>query len=75
MTATNSGWILFVAALGMMASLMGNELVSLKTWSEATTIAFVGKTMIHFGVVVAAFVGGRLIPTERDSTQQRKDDK
>lgn len=66
MTATNSGWILFIAALAMMAGLMGNELVTLKAWSEAATISFVGKTLIHFSVVVGAFIGGRLIPTDKD---------
>lgn len=63
MNATNTGWVLFLASLGMMAGLMGNELVTLKSWSEATTIAFVGKMLMHFSVVVGAFIGGRLIPT------------
>ena len=66
MTATNTGWILFIAALGMMAGLMGNELVTLKSWTEATTIAFVGKMMMHFSVVIGAFIGGRLIPSAGD---------
>ena len=58
----------------MMAGLMGNELVTLKSYSEAATIVFVGKMLMHFSVVVGAFIGGRLIPTSRDTAQQRKDD-
>jgi hypothetical protein len=62
MNATTSGWFLFITSLGMMAGLMGNELVTLKSWSEATTIAFVGKMLMHFSVVIGAFIGGKMIP-------------
>lgn len=66
MTQTTTGWVIFIAALGMMAGLMGNELSNLHTWTEAATVAFVGKSLVHFSVVIAAFVGGKLLPGPGD---------
>jgi hypothetical protein len=72
-TATNTGWIMFIASLGMMAGLMGNELMGLQSWEQVRTIAFFGKSLVHFSIVVAAFVGGRLIPTGRDQRGRSTD--
>lgn len=66
MNNTTTGWVILIAALGMMAGLMGNELSNLHSWTEATTIAFVGKILVHFSVVIAAFVGGKIIPGPGD---------
>lgn len=73
MNATNSGWIIFIASLGMMTGLMGNELSSLRSWEDAQTVVFVGKCLMHLSVVIGAFVGGRLIPTEREQNSRRDD--
>jgi len=65
---TTSGWVIFIAGLGMMAGMEAVEVSRLPNWQAANTPAFVGALMAHFAAVVAAFVGGRLIPEVRDST-------
>lgn len=65
MTQTQTGWMIFVAAVGVMLGLMAGEVSNLHTWHDATTTAFVGKTMLHLSVVIGAFVGGKLIPMEQ----------
>ena len=64
MTNTHTGWIIFVAALGMMASLLAPEISALESWSVVVTPAFMGKALAHFGAVVAAFVAGKIIPSK-----------
>ena len=66
MTQSTTGWILFMAALGMMAGLMGAEINNMADWALVVTPAFVGKGLIHFSTVVAAFVGGKLLPGPGD---------
>ena len=73
MNATNSGWIVFISALGMMCGLLGNELASLTSIDEALTLAFIGKCLMHLSVVIGAFVGGRLIPADRDQIGRKTD--
>lgn len=63
MTQHATGWAVFAAAIGMMAGLLSPEVSSLSSWGAALAPAFVGKALAHFGVVIAAFVGGKLIPT------------
>lgn len=63
MSQHTAGWLVFVAALGMMMTLLAAEVVNLQAWADAITPMFVGKAMAHLGVVVAAFVGGKLIPS------------
>lgn len=58
-----NGWVVFLAALGVMAALLGNELLQFSSWQDGLTPAFAGKSLVHFGTVIGAFVGGRLIPT------------
>lgn len=74
MTKTTTGWIIFVAAVGMMFGLLSVDLITLKSWSDATTPLFVGTTIGHIAAVIAAFVGGKLIPESRDSQQTRSGD-
>lgn len=62
MTDYAKGWLLFLAAIGMMCTLMSAEIAQLTDWIEASKPTFVGKLLAHLGVVIAAFVGGRLIP-------------
>lgn len=65
---TNLGWIIFVAALGMLFSMVSVDLVTVHGWSELFTPEFVGTTLGHIGAVIAAFVGGKLIPQDNDRT-------
>ena len=57
------GNIVFLAAFGTALGLIGNEVSALSSWRPVLEPAFVGKTLIHLGTVVGAYVGGRLIPT------------
>lgn len=66
MTSHQRGYVIFVAALGMMASLLAPEVAGLPYWTAALQPAFVGKALAHFAVVSAAFAGGRIIPTSKD---------
>lgn len=59
-----AGWILFIAALGVMCGLLADDVSALKSWHEATTPSFFGSILAHLGAVIGAFVGGRVIPTE-----------
>lgn len=65
MTKTTAGWTLFIAALGMMAGLLSVDVMTLRNWDQAMTPMFIGSTLGHLSVVIAAFVGGKMIPTER----------
>ncbi len=62
MTQTTKGWIVFIGALGLMMSLMAVEVANLESWTYISTPIFVGKSMAHLGTVIAAFVGGKLLP-------------
>lgn len=74
MNKTTTGWTLFVAAVGMMFGLLAVDIIVLKDWAAATTPVFVGTTMGHIAAVIAAFVGGKLIPESRDGKQTRATD-
>lgn len=63
MSRTTTGWLIFIAALGMMFSLISVDVVSLKDWNETLTPGFVGSMMAHLAAVITAFVGGKLIPS------------
>jgi len=49
------------------------DVSQLKDWHEAISPAFVGLFMAHMGVVIGAFVAGKLIPTERDPDLRTRD--
>lgn len=74
MTKTTTGWVILVAAVGMMFGLLSVDLITLKQWSDATTPLFVGTTIGHIAAVIAAFVGGKIIPETRDSHLTRASD-
>lgn len=74
MDKTTAGWVIFVAAFGMMLGMLAVDIVSLKTWSDATTPTFVGSTIGHMAATIAAFVGGKLIPESRNGTLTRATD-
>ncbi len=65
MTQTTTGWVMFVGAIGMMFGLLSVDIAALDSWSAVQTPVFVGTTIGHVAAVIAAFVGGKLIPTER----------
>lgn len=62
MTTTAVGWLAFVAGLGMMLSLLAGDVAHLEKWSDALYPSFIAGVMTHLGAVVAAFVGGKLLP-------------
>lgn len=61
MTTTHLGWMLFIAALAMMLSLLAGDVAALTHWSDALYPAFVGGVLGHLGAVLAAFAGGKLL--------------
>jgi hypothetical protein len=63
MTKTTTGNIIFVAALGAVLGLLGNEVKGLQDWGQSITPSFIGTALMHLGTVIGAYVGGRLIPT------------
>lgn len=65
-----SGWLIFIAAMGMMLGLLAGDVHSLNSWNDAFNPAFVAGIMTHISAVIAAFVGGNLVPNLfRDRTQ------
>lgn len=62
MSQRMTGWVIFLAALGAMLGMLGNEVAKWPDWSPLTTPATVGTFMIHIGTVIAAFVGGKYLP-------------
>jgi len=65
MDKTTTGWVVFVAAFGMMLGMLAVDIASLQAWSQATTPLFVGMTVGHIAAVIGAFVGGKVIPENR----------
>ena len=64
MKQSHMGWMIGLAALGMMFGLKGKEGSELMSWTEVFSPGFIGEMLLHASVVIAAFVGGKLIPTE-----------
>jgi hypothetical protein len=67
MTKTTTGWLVFIAALGMMCGLLSQDVSKLGQWGEAIKPSFVAVIMAHLSVVIMAFIGGKLIPEPRES--------
>lgn len=75
MNKTTAGWVVFLSAVGMMFSLLAIDIIALKDFGEVYTPLFVGTFLGHVAAVIAAFVGGKLIPETREDTKRtRKDD-
>jgi hypothetical protein len=72
MTQTTTGWVIFVAAVGMMFSMLAVDIASLREWSEMTTPVFVGTALGHVSAVIGAFIGGKLIPEPRDPHERTR---
>lgn len=63
MTNHGKGWLLFIAAMGMMFTLESVEIANLQAWSDMFAPGFMGKAFAHIGTVIAAFIGGKLLPS------------
>lgn len=74
MNTPASGWIVMVAALGMMASLLALDVAKLGDWQEMYRPAFVAIVLAHFGAVVTAFIGGKLLPNDPQPGGRRGSD-
>lgn len=75
MSQSTTGWVIFIGAIGMMCTLLSADIAKLASWGAAFSPAFVGIMLAHLGVVIAAFIGGKLIPVDRDpSTKTRSSD-
>jgi hypothetical protein len=74
MSQTTTGWVVFVAAIGMMFGLLSVDIMALKDWNAVATPTFVGTFIGHVAAVIAAFVGGKIIPESRDSQLTRAGD-
>lgn len=71
-TQTTAGWIVFVSAVGLMCGMVSIDVAALKNWSDMQTPLFIGTTVGHIGAVIAAFVGGKIIPPARDDGAQTR---
>lgn len=65
MNRKSGGFIILIAAVGMLSGLIGNEISSLQSLAQITTTAFIGKTLIHISVVIGAYISGQMIPTAK----------
>lgn len=65
----NSGWLIAIAAMGMMLGLLAGDIGALNNWHEIFYPTFIAGIMTHISAVIAAFVGGNLVPNMfRDRT-------
>ena len=68
------GYLVLIAAIGMMAGLLAVDVSQLPTFGDAATPIFVGKMLAHMGAVITAFIGGKLLPTDPVAGGSRKND-
>lgn len=64
MTDAGKGWLFFIAAMGMMLSLISIDIADIETWNEIFQPGFISRMFAHIGAVIAAFIGGKLIPSK-----------
>lgn len=69
-----TGNLVLIAALGMMATLMSEEIRQLTNWSEVLRPAFIGTLFAHFGAVIGAYIAGRFTPDNRNGKYTRVSD-
>lgn len=74
MNKSTAGYMVFAAAMAMMLGLLSVDVSQLQSWHEVSTPGFVASILGHMGVVLTAFVGGKLIPENRDGKQTRRGD-
>lgn len=71
MTQKATGYVVFIAAIGMMLGLMSVDVSKLATWHEATTPGFVASVIGHLGAVAAAFAGGKILPAPPEDRENK----
>jgi hypothetical protein len=69
---TTAGWVVFVGAIGLMFGMLAVDIASLKEFSQMATPVFIGTTMGHIAAVISAFVGGKIIPEQREPNAQTR---
>lgn len=74
MGKTATGYTVFIAALGMMCGLLAADIQNLEQWAYMTTPKFVGSVFTHLAAVIAAFIGGRIVPEYRNGKLTRSTD-
>lgn len=68
MTNKQTGYIILIAAFGMLLVSSSKDIMELVTWSDASTPSFIGTMIGHLGAVITAYVGGRITPTKDDNS-------
>ena len=58
--------MIFIGAVGMMCSLTAVDIAMLANWDDAYSPKFVARLLVNISAVSAAFVGGKLIPENRN---------
>jgi uncharacterized membrane protein len=74
MNNSTAGYVVFAAAVGMMFGLLSVDVSRLHSWAEISTPGFVASILGHLGVVLTAFVGGKLVPENRQGKATRATD-
>lgn len=64
MTEKRKGYLIFLAALGVMLGLISGNIAELQSWHEVFQPQFVASVFVHLSAVIAAFVGGKLVPNK-----------
>lgn len=66
MEQSTKGILVFVAGIAMLMGLVAVEIAQLEAWESWTTPGFIAKLLAHIAAVLTAFVGGKLMPTDRN---------
>ncbi len=74
MKASSTGYLVLLAAMAMMLGLLSVDVSQLSSWKEISTPGFVASILGHLGVVLTAFVGGKLVPENRSDKLTRSTD-
>lgn len=66
MSNKTAGWVVGLGCIGMMFTLCAVQLGSLNTWDEALAPKFIASQLGNLGMVIGAFVGGKIIPPKSE---------
>jgi hypothetical protein len=66
-----TGWILLVSSLALLALNMADAVANLDGWHRATTPEFVAVLLRQASAVVLAAVGGKMLPPFARSTKEK----
>jgi len=56
MNKTTTGWVVFLAAIGMMFSLLAIDIVALKDFNAMYTPLLIGTFLGHIAATITAFI-------------------